>query len=811
MKRFSFLLACLPVLHLIATAVTNDWTGAADQDWFNQENWSDPFRVPGTAGSEGVIARFGATTGNLTIKLDDEIHLTEGAIFHDNYTISSGSSRSRIRFKGGSFDAPIDLNVSSSSFISINPIIRVPFELEKLSTMTITSENTGNLNIESLVRIFSYSSLTLGSGITLAIADPHNELRCDMANFIVENQSGVAISSKLTQFLNGSTLQVNDGGYFISNSSGIRFVDSTITIQGTGLVQLNPVNPIASIHMTGLTLDLTSGTLQLEGSSGSTFTQSVVTVDGGTLDCSNSDLTIFQNSTVNIVKETALFNEINLSFSSKMNLQDSKALNITSRLQISDSQVSVHGQFSPSYKIDFVLDDSSINQPYFTISEELSLNNKNTVDGSHVSKGGTFILFTAKEISPNFQRSITLPSATSLVHFHGAQLLASDNSTQSIIVTANKHPTSAHATLGSLTGGQPLSTISRINNMQESHMKAGSGTISSDLVSIQNARSGYLAQNSELLTQATPVEQLGERAIEGLKQWSVYVAPTGSLGSIRTKRGQTGSSFYSAGFLTGFDFASSYIHDPEKDFAFGIGSTFYYSHFHLKIKEGEGSTDVDQMYANIYGTLISKHLEELSLDFALGAGYDLHHNQRTTGHFGSLVARSSPHGFEAGGFVGLEYLFDKCQFPRMGNCRFIPIAFLQYAWVSLDDYKEHGAGEFNLKVHADSLHSLRTFLGARLNCVLRAGQEVTVRPEITLGWQREYLGDDQKAVFITFAAPAPESSTMLTIAPNRNTLLAGADVYIRMYDWTSLQFNYLVNKNNLITNHSFFIEWKVEF
>ncbi len=773
----------------------------------------------------GGVFEFGADSGVGSLTVDSSsVNVMGGEVIFASF--------SDINFQNHS-----TLSVVNGTVTSANTSLR-SFDFND----SVINQTEGTVHFNSDSTTFTNAEISLSGG-TFIIDDVSEEspIMFDKTALIVTGGT-VYIGSMSNTFQNQSSINVQAGSVFFNGLPTC--LNTTGTISG-GVITLGP--GLFSIQdsqfvMEGGTLiapaqnslfqinknsswDLNGGSMSLAYCNivGGTFNQSNGILEGANnMSVSNASSVNISGGTVGVEYPVSLTSSsFNISGGAVSLVNDlvltSSSFNISGGtvslvydilLTSSSFNISNNSSYSTGagHSIYFYLDNSFTEKPYFTVlNGDLDLLESNiAVYGSQVTKTGTYILFSANEIT-NY--SISPPQSTSSVVWNGP--LLESGSPQQIVLTATASSPPPHATLGSLASGQSLRTTQKTENMRDSRMRSSVGNTA--IASIKDSRIEYLAQNA-LFAQQTPVELLGERAIQRpSKQWSSYFAPTGSFGSVKTVSGQFGNSFYTAGLMTGFDFATSYIHHPERQFAFGIGSTLYYTHLHAKLDHHGGSTNINQIYANIYGTLIAKKIEELSLDFAVGAGYDWHENKRTTGHFGSLTARSSTGGCEAGSFVGLEYLFSKARFPGMGNCRVIPLAYLQYVFVSMDDYREHGAGEFNLKMHVNSLHSLSSFLGARSNYLFTAGKHVMIRPEVTLGWRREYLNDSQRVVFSNFLAPSPQSASLLTIAPNRNTFIAGTDLYVRMYDWTSLLFNYQMSHNNLITDHSFDLEWMAEF
>ncbi len=520
-----------------------------------------------------------------------------------------------------------------------------------------------------------------------------------------------------------------------------------------------------------------------------------------TLNMNDSTFTMSNNSLMTTPTTTLINSELSL-FGSSYLAQTTFNMDANSKVSISNSTLQYTG--TPTLQpinFAFLLNGQYTNPSIPSVQSAADIdftNSQMTITANHSFPPGsntTFVLFGTQGSIHNFNLATIVLDPSTLLY--GPIQVG-----QEIIITADT-PYSSSLMATSLLSNPVLTTSLHIENMQDRMRGVSSNRFTSFAT---DSNDSFLAQNS-ILAQKTPVEQLGERAVSKEYPWSVYLAPTGSFGSTKTNQQQLGSSFYSAGVMTGFDWATSFIHHPERDIAFGIGSTVYYAHLHSRADHHRGLTKIDHIFANIYGTVISKHLQELSFNFSLGAGYDWHEIKRVTGRYRSNMAHGSTRGYEVGSFVGLEYLLSNTQ-SNGDYFRFIPMLLLEYTRISINDYKEHGAGEFNVKVHSDALNSLRSFLGARANHLFQQ-HNVSIRPEITFGWQREYLGD-QHSRFSTLTALTPQT-VFSQIVPARNTLILGGDLYVTMFNWTSLQFNYQFSFNDILIDNDLYLEWKVEF
>lgn len=826
-----FLISCCSMSFLLLhSTYASEWQGqASNNDWLTSSNWSAG--IPGGTGNQDIVASFPTTypASGSAVSLSSDVTLNT-LNFGASYTISGPG----VMTLGRGNNLPT-FNGPSIGRVNLEVALKVD---AFLFPVTITNANIdGGFSLHG--RAQDDKPLVIMNGCILNVKNNDNFRSPDFqfTSSTLNMSGGVVTLTPITDatsiLFDGSTMNVSGGELDICYPFQINNTQFTITggtVTGVPVTRDNITSPGGTFSGM-LTLNVSNNGVA-EFPNGNFYGDVVATISGGSADFSgcifndNSELTCtISGGSLNLSGASLVTSAATISITNGANVSLGNFGLYGSIIQFPDeapeptgisslyfsgfvSSFSIQSKdYSPSFKTIFTFSDTA-SLSFFSNGRINLENNQSSVLFEQYSSAGTYILFQGTQILNFNSSNFLLETGTPLLVLLGPDLVS--NRTQ-VVVTASQVSPPPTKTIGASMMTRSLQKTQTTEKLKEFRLREGS--VNQNLaVNVNKPEDRFLAQNSSFLAQATAVEQLGERAIERPSHaWSVYFAPTGSFGSVKTKQGQSGNDYYSTGFLTGFDWADSFSCHPERNFAFGIGSTFYYNHFHSTIDHHEGKTAIDQVYVDVYGTIIPKKLEELSLDFSVGMGYDWHQNQRVTGHFGSLKARSSTTGYEAGGFLGLEYLFSNVQFPKMGNVRFLPMALVQYSWISIHDYKEHGAGKFNLKVHSDSLRSLSSLLGARANYSFRTSDDLMIRPEITLGWQREYLFDDQRVSFSNFSDFNPQSASFTTIAPEPNTFVAGADIYVRMYDWMSLQMNYLMNHNDLITSHSFYLEWKAEF
>lgn len=820
-KKIFFLI----IIPCFLVADQSQWTGNVDTTWQTPGNWSNgiPGITNGGVNNPDLEAHFGGDAMHYQVQLVEPVTLNT-ITFEGDYSLSG----SELILGGGSL--PVNFNIISCIVDINNPL---------------TVNNSGSLQVlygSSLHITNSFQAIDANIGVNTGFIyfptiASFKDSQFSFQGSVLTFDSILSDNSTL-DLTKASSVSLNSGTFSNKSNASILNVTVATIISDNSQITLNNVNcPSATFqnysnlfvignggHTTITEFLCNESSVSVLNNSSFFFSTGILTYstfsvtnafsNGGTLNLSSSVLDV-TNSNI-ILKNLNLVNSELFLTNNGINcvITDSVSEDSNSLISLNNSQLQYQGKntIQPGV-VNFILADGNVSDSNFiSYNADIDLSNTNSVvifNGS-LSKSKSFSLFEASSpykidhLDPN---SFTLPPFSENITWHGP-VISSNTTGESVIVTADvaHSPSSAIRSVMSATSQGTLATAKQLENTK-ANARMGDQTY---LTSNVRSSGDYFAQN-DVLAQATPVEQLGERGVyRPSHQWSFYLAPTGSVGTLESKHRQPGSDFYSAGFFTGFDWITSGVHDPDRNFGFGIGSTFYYSHFHAETDRHAGKVDIDLIYGQVYGTLFSHCLEELSFNFAVGGGYDWHQIERVTGHFGSLVAHADTGGYEVGGFAGLEYLFSQARYCNMGNFRFMPMLYLQYHRIAIDEYREHGAGEFNLRVHSDALDSLRSFLGARANYLFSVSCNVTIRPEITLGWQREYLSDNICSRFSTISAVRPQEICS-TIAPERNTLIVGADVYMMMYEWTSLELSYQFTYNNLLRDHEFYLQWKVEF
>ena len=165
-------------------------------------------------------------------------------------------------------------------------------------------------------------------------------------------------------------------------------------------------------------------------------------------------------------------------------------------------------------------------------------------------------------------------------------------------------------------------------------------------------------------------------------------------------------------------------------------------------------------------------------DLAVNGGYNSYDTKRAGLED---TARGSTEGAEFSALFGTGYDF------QIGKLKIGPTASLQYTYIGLDSFAEHGSLA-PLEFPEQSEESLRSALGLKASCEFQVGGLI-VRPELRAAWQHEF-GDDTFA--FDASLPNAAGSVFTTRGPQigRDSLLLGAGVTVQCNERTSVYVSY---------------------
>jgi hypothetical protein len=283
---------------------------------------------------------------------------------------------------------------------------------------------------------------------------------------------------------------------------------------------------------------------------------------------------------------------------------------------------------------------------------------------------------------------------------------------------------------------------------------------------------------------------------------TIYFGPIGTLGNYLTKHEQTGYRYWTGGGMFGFNYAFR---------QFGIGSSLTYQHTHENIKDHGGHSDTDEVDLNVYGSYVPQSLPQFALSAIVGAGYQWNSFPRITGFTDTpIVAKGFPNGWDFTSTLGVQYAFMNPPFAGLPySLQIVPLADVQYSYLSVDPYREHRAGAFDLKYKEQHTKSLKLDLGFLINYTFFT-PTTAIRPQLTLKWRREFLYKREKTsyAFVHFDEPY---TTTFSKAPNLNTAEATFDLLTMFYGRFGIDFFYNFEWNTWFHDHTAYLNGTFSF
>ena len=130
-----------------------------------------------------------------------------------------------------------------------------------------------------------------------------------------------------------------------------------------------------------------------------------------------------------------------------------------------------------------------------------------------------------------------------------------------------------------------------------------------------------------------------------------------------------------------------------------------------------------------------------------------------------------------------------------------PFAGIGYAHADTDSFTESGAGAFDLSVDDADAESLTSTLGVDFSARLKMSWEVVLIPELRLGWEHEYL-DDQQSVGMHFAGMPASSYNVLSSEVADDSAVVGAGFTLEMGDVWQVFLDYDGKLNEDYSQHA---------
>jgi outer membrane autotransporter protein len=197
-------------------------------------------------------------------------------------------------------------------------------------------------------------------------------------------------------------------------------------------------------------------------------------------------------------------------------------------------------------------------------------------------------------------------------------------------------------------------------------------------------------------------------------RWGVWVTGYGDWTNVYGEGAAQGYHYTTGGFTAGVDYR---VLDH-----FVIGLMGGYAHDDVDLKPGD--IGIDTGWGGAYAAYWSHGFYVLAAAFGGGNSLD---TSRATILGGRADGSTNSQEWSTFGSTGYDF--------HLGNFVIGPTAALQYSYVSLDSYTEHGFAP--LAVSGTSQESLRSDLGFRAWYVFPIGH-ASVRPFLRAAWDHEY-------------------------------------------------------------------------
>ncbi len=253
---------------------------------------------------------------------------------------------------------------------------------------------------------------------------------------------------------------------------------------------------------------------------------------------------------------------------------------------------------------------------------------------------------------------------------------------------------------------------------------------------------------------------------------NLWLRAMGGSGAIDSDGNAPGADYNSSGVALGYD----------REVRDGLLAGVAFGFTRSNVDVNAGGADIDSYQLAAYGRQQS---EDNYLDATLGIGHHRTDSTRLvqfTGFSGVAQADYSTDG------VGLSLEAGK-HYALSATSRMTPFAGLEYGHYRQQSFHEAGAGDANLAFDNDSMDSLRSVLGARMNNTLTASTGAQIYTTLGLSWAHEFLG--REAVLNpAFAVNGNVPFRIKGPVTNRDHLLATLGVSARLSKMAQLDLDY---------------------
>ena len=767
-------------LNASSTACNGTWSAAANGNWATMANWASC--VPGLGvAADHDTATFGDTAaGTVAVALANSGGTAAQSVILHKLDFNSTATSYTINQFSGMGTITLDSALGSSDpqihVISGTHTIDAPIVLTKDSNITISA-----------------GTLTLGSASTITSPSGTFKLSEGAGSGTLINNGSITPSSLL---LEGNT---------ITNNS---------TISPTGALTIRGLAGSSGVSLNN-TMTLSSGgafTLGAVGSATTTLTNSGTVTSASTLDINSGTVT---NNSPGMISSTGIFT---IAGGTVINNSGATLGVSASNLIFSGGTLVTQGAVLAN---NYTQGGTSILQ-----TNVFSTTNFGSITTSGVATlDGTLIVNALPNFAMTNGQSIdlvtsvdTLVTKFSNINFENfpstiVPTIIYNSNTVELDIRELDHALShgAHTSVA-FNMIQQHNQFLNLRNFQMRSRMPQSQTSEIAANHLPFTEDELLASNSELMAQQSdPVifqkERQQAQKMQGstpfsTDPWNVYIGPVGSFGDVKSKGDQIGARYKSIGGLAGFDYVLDDV--EERRYQLGWGAAFEYRKIWNTLKENNGSTTIDRVHGSLYGVAVPKATPALAIEGIAGFGYNWDDLERKTGVNQKEKATANTHEKIGTLFLGFEYSFSQPFYAKMPE-RFAVIPFLTWQYIvdRISTYKEKGAGQFNLKVDGETLHSFSSMLGSRFT-YLFGNSNYNTLAQLNAGWAYEYLN---RSLIINYTAFNSNNTSFggKTVAPGRNSLILAGDLLSTFPGGWQIEANCTYQLNSLYYDFFFYL------
>ncbi len=245
-----------------------------------------------------------------------------------------------------------------------------------------------------------------------------------------------------------------------------------------------------------------------------------------------------------------------------------------------------------------------------------------------------------------------------------------------------------------------------------------------------------------------------------LSRLGVFANGEGTFGNQKATNQEPGSDFHTAGMTLGADYRV-------KDNLI-LGGAFGFNTGKANLDDNGGDFSATGYSFSGYGSFYIS--DKFYVDSIATFGWNNYDTRRNvTFDATTATATGSPNGTQFEISVNTGYNFN------VGPLTVGPTARVNYINVSIDGFRESGAGVFDLSVESQRIESLTTDFGARVSYAISTRFGVLV-PFFRAEWEHEFMGSSRLITGSLVADPLGTQFSAATNSPTRDYCNLGTGI-----------------------------------